>query len=225
MLKLPNFSAIIFDMDGLVLDSETTYLKAWQHAAQKMGYQFNDNFCLSMSGLHSDAVKQRLFEQCGHDFDLKTFQQLSGDCWRTYVQQHGIEQKQGLQQLLTVIKQQKIPFCLATNSLEMNALECLALANLEQTFELIISRDHVKQGKPAPDIFLKAAKCLQQPISNCLVLEDSATGIQAAKNAGAYSVLIPSQKPVAEKLLTSCDAIFNDLSVVADIISANLPKK
>ncbi|NOQ35920.1 MAG: HAD-IA family hydrolase [Methylococcaceae bacterium] len=211
-------------MDGLVLDSESTYLRAWQQAGQEMGYAFSDAFCLSMSGLHSKAVTQALLTHCGADFDLHLFQQLSGDFWYTDVQLNGIEKMKGLDDLLAVIKKNEIPFCLATNSLEKNARECLALAGLKNEFKLIIARDHVEQGKPAPDIFLKAADLLQQPIAKCMVLEDSATGIEAAKNAGAIKVLIPSQPPVNNALSHCCDVVLNDLNEVAEIILANLPK-
>lgn len=220
---LPDFEAIIFDMDGLVLDTESTYQIAWQQAAIAMGYQFSDEFCLSMTGLHSEAVTQGLLEYCGADFDLKQFAEFSGNYWRSYVQQYGIKQKPGLDLLLEVIKKHHIPFCLATNSAEINARECLEWAGLENTFKLIVSRDHVKHGKPEPDIFFKAAESLQCPISNCLVLEDSITGIKAARKAGAYSFLIPSQKQVSTELFELCDAVFNNLAEVAEIICANFP--
>ena len=223
--KLPFFSAIIFDMDGLVIDTETTYIKAWQYAAEEMGYHFSDKFCLSLSGLHSQTIEKRLFNECGDNFNLKNFQNMSGHYWRNYVQQHGIKQKQGLKILLKVITQQKIPFCLATNSLKKNALECLAFANLENRFKLIISRDQVKNGKPAPDIFFKAAKSLQQPISKCLVLEDSAIGIQAANNANAPSVLIPSHSFIETEALKKSDGVFNNLSEIAQLILEKSPKK
>ncbi len=224
MSIFPNFSAIIFDMDGLVLDTEITYLQAWQQAVQKMGYQLDEHFFLSLSGLDSATVKNRLLEYCGSKFNLNYFHKLSSHYWYANVRQHGIKKKKGLESLLNVIKIYKIPYCLATNSIETNARECLAFANLTETFKLIISRDQVKQGKPAPDIFLKAAKLLQQPINNCLVLEDSLIGIKAAQRAGAYSILIPSQPMQPNEQLISHKAIFNDLTEVSKFILVNRPK-
>jgi HAD superfamily hydrolase (TIGR01509 family) len=218
MKQLPDFTAVIFDLDGLVLDTETTYRAAWQQAAQLMGYEFSNEFCLSFSGLHYPAIKEKILANYGQDFDLSLFSRLSDECWQDYVQQQGIARKPGVDSLLTVIQNYDIPFCLATNSLEINARECLALAGLESAFPLLMSRDQVQQGKPAPDIFLKAAQLLQYPIHQCLVLEDSLTGVQAAKVAGAISVLIPSLLPASKLAISYSDAVFADLLQVAEII-------
>jgi len=218
MNKVPNFSAIIFDMDGLVLDTEMTYVIAWKKAAKAMGYEFTDQFCLSMSGLHYQAVEQKLIDQWGIGFDLQQFGLLSGQYWREYVEQFGIPVKKGFFTLVEKLKAHDIPFCLATNSKKSNALECLLLANIENVFSIIIARDDVKQGKPAADIFLLAAKILKQPISQCLVIEDSATGIEAASNALAPSVFIPSVLPYDAVIAKQADCLFNDLDELAEII-------
>lgn len=218
MNELPDFSAIIFDMDGLVLDTEYTYSKAWQAAGKEMGVFFSDTFCLSMSGLHSVDVERRLIDQYGVDFDLTRFGILSGQYWRKQVNQFGIPVRKGFFALLAVLEAQNISFCLATNSRQSNALECLQLANLEQVFSIIVSRDHVKQGKPAADIFLYASEQLKQPVSHCLVIEDSSTGIQAAINAQAPSVFIPSVFPYDEIAAKQANCLLNDLDELAEII-------
>jgi beta-phosphoglucomutase-like phosphatase (HAD superfamily) len=218
MSQLPDFSAIIFDMDGLVLDTETTYCIAWQKAAEEMGRDFSTDFCMSMSGLHSHDVEQKLIRQGGVGFDLNQFGKLSGQYWREYVNQFGIPVKKGFFALLDVLKVNNIPFCLATNSRQANALECLQLASLEGVFSIIISRDQVKQGKPAADIFLLAADTLMHPITQCLVIEDSATGIQAAVNAEAPSVFIPSVLPYDEAIPKQANCLLNDLDELAQII-------
>ena len=219
IIKLQEFSAIIFDMDGLVLDTETTYSIAWQKASLEMGCVLKDDFCLSMSGLHYQDVEAKLLDFCGTNFDLKLFSQLSGKFWRDYVDQHGIPVKKGFFNLLEVIKARKIPFCLATNSRKLNALECLKLANIDDVFSLIVTRDDVKHGKPAPDIFLAAAKALNKSISKCLILEDSTTGIQAAVNSGACSIFIPSVYPFDLTSANLASHLFNDLDQLAQIIN------
>ena len=192
MFKLSDFSAVIFDMDGLVLDTETTYFVAWQQAANAMGYALPETFCLSLSGLHYKDIEPKLMALCGADFNLQAFKQLSGIYWREYVSAHGISIKHGFTQLLEFIMHQQIPYCLATNSRAKNAFECLELAGIKDIFSTIITRDDVQQGKPAPDIYLRAAELLQVPISQCLALEDSPAGIVAASRAGAFSIFVPS---------------------------------
>ena len=212
MLNLNDLSAVIFDMDGLVLDTESTYFAAWQQSAIVMGYSLSDAFCLSLSGLHYKEIELKLLACCGAEFNLDTFARLSGIFWREQVNAHGIKIKHGFTELLEFIVQQQIPYCLATNSSAVNAVECLEFAGIRELFATIITRDDVEHGKPAPDIFLKAAELLQVPISRCLVLEDSYAGIEAASRAGAFSVLIPSTKPVDSMAIALCDRMMIDLA-------------
>lgn len=212
MLKLSDFSAVIFDMDGLVLDTETTYFVAWQQAAKAMGYDLSEPFCLSLSGLHYKDVEQKLMALCGAGFNLQAFNRLSGIFWREHVNAYGINIKPGFTQLLEFIVHQQTPFCLATNSRAVNAYECLELAGIKDVFSTIITRDDVQHGKPEPDIFLKAAELLHVPVSQCLVLEDSQAGIVAASRAGAFSVFVPSTEPADPLALELCDMMIVDLA-------------
>ncbi|WP_432740635.1 HAD family phosphatase [Methylobacter sp. G7] len=220
MHKLADFAAVIFDMDGLVLDTESTYIVAWKQAASAMGYDFSEDFWRSLSGLHYQDIALKLIAYCGAEFDLQSFNRLSGDCWRDHVNVHGINIKYGFSGLLDVLIRQKIPYCLATNSRAVNALECLELAGIKEVFSVIISRDHVQHGKPEPDIFLKAAAVLQVDISRCLVIEDSHAGILAAFRAGAVSAFIPSTAPVDPQTIELCDLMMDDLVQLMNAICA-----
>ena len=213
------FSAVIFDMDGLVLDTEASYFIAWQQAAAQMGYVLSDEFCLTLSGLHYQHVEQRLKELCGVDFDLQQFNRLSGDYWFQFVRQQGISVKKGFFNLLKMLRSKKIPFALATNSGRANALECLEFANIQTVFSTIVTRDDVKRGKPDPDVFLLAAKLLNVPITQTVVIEDSLTGVQAASLSGAYSVFIPSVLPVDKIAVDIADYFLNDLDELAQFIN------
>jgi beta-phosphoglucomutase-like phosphatase (HAD superfamily) len=191
MHRLIDIAAVIFDMDGLVLDTESTYSIAWQQAASAMGHHLPEPFCLSLSGLHYSDIEPKLAEFCGAGFDLQTFNRLSGDYWRIHVNGHGIKIKHGFTELIELLVKRNLPYCLATNSRQANTLECLELAGIKDIFQLVVTRDHVQNGKPEPDIFLKAAELLGVDIARCLVIEDSHTGIVAASRAGAVTVLIP----------------------------------
>jgi beta-phosphoglucomutase len=212
MLKLGDFSAVIFDMDGLVLDTETGYFCAWQQAASAMGYCLSETFCQSLSGLTGNAVTAKLLAKCGTEFDLVTFNKQASLAWHHHVQQHGIAVKHGFAELLNIIQQQGLPFCLASNSRLANVLECLALADLSNVFATIISRDDVQHGKPAPDIFYTAAHRLHVPIAQCLILEDSHAGVVAATTAGALTAFIPSTTPINPATVALCDVMLSDLA-------------
>ena len=214
-MKLADVSAVIFDLDGLVLDTERTYSIAWQQAAASLGYELSLEFCLSFSGLSGQAIRERLANQCGAGFDLTRFFELSGQVWREYVKKQGIDVKQGFFELLALIQAQELPFCLATNSRRVNALECLAIAGLVDVFNLMVCRDDVALPKPSPDVFLKAAEYLKVPINQCLVLEDSHTGVIAAYQAGALVCYIPS----TESMSSDASALSNvHVSSLLDVL-------
>lgn len=217
-----DISAVIFDLDGLVLDSEITYFSAWKQAADTMGCPLPDYFCESLSGLHYGAVEHRLAERYGPSFNLEDFKQLSGQYWHKHVQKHGIQVNKGFHELYGLIQRLNLPFCLATNSRLANAMECLGLAGLTLFFPVIVARDHVSRGKPAPDIFWLAAERLSIDISRCLVLEDSPAGIAAATEAGAFTIFIPSSYPVDSDATAQCDLQCHDLNEVAQLLRANL---
>ncbi|MEQ1637391.1 MAG: HAD family phosphatase [Methylococcales bacterium] len=217
MPELPDFSAVIFDLDGLVLDTESTYFSAWQQASGLMGHDCSEAFCRSLSGLQFTDIEQRLLAAFGNQFNLQVFRTLSTQAWRELVAQQGIAVKPGFRQLLAALKKLRLPFALATNSPQVNALECLTLAGLENTFANLIARDHVRAGKPEPDIYLQAAQQLQTPIRHCLVLEDSYNGVLSAHRAGASVIYVPSGLPSAEAGLLSTRSVEN-LNQVAQLI-------
>ena len=207
-------------MDGLVLDSETTYIQAWRQAATALGYPLTGIELANFSGMSGDELTPLLYRQFGNDFDLPGFQRLSGQYWHSQVRQHGIPVKKGFHSLQQRLQQAQIPYALATNSRRHQAELCLELAGLSGLFPLIVSRDDVQRGKPAPDIFLAVAATLGFAMPDCLVLEDSAVGVSAALAAGAPCLYIPSEQPADPLLSRQATAVFADLEQAADFIMA-----
>ncbi|MGR8953029.1 MAG: HAD family hydrolase [Gammaproteobacteria bacterium] len=218
MFRRDEISAVIFDMDGLVLDTEQTYRMAWRGAGQVMRYDFPEAFLAALSGLSMDAVLRAIEAFCGPGFDAGEFNRVSAACWRDYVAEHGIEVKRGFYPLRDYLEQEGILFCLATNSAAANAEECLQLAGLAGVFPTVVARDHVARGKPAPDIFLHAATALEVSIRRCLVVEDSSAGIEAAAKAGALPVMVPSALPVDAETAIRCTLVLNDLHELLDVM-------
>lgn len=216
--RLNAFSGVIFDLDGLVLDTEGSYFSAWRLAAERMGFELDDAFCLSLSGLQFKDVLQRIQDFCGEAFDVDNFNALSAECWREHIAAHGIEVKNGFDDMLRLIQERNLPYCLATNSFEFNARECLRHAGLDEVFPLLIGRDKVEKGKPEPDIFYRAAELMGLPIASCLILEDSPTGALAASRTGAQLALIPSLLPADADSVAMADVMFYDLRQLAEFI-------
>lgn len=216
---IPEFFAVVFDMDGLVLDTESTYIEAWQKASRQMGIELSDQFCQSMSGMHFNQIKKALKNETDLLIDFTIFNELSTKYWWEQVKQTGIPVKKGFHQLIEVLKEKNIPFCLATNSRKDNALRCLELAGLSDVFKHIISADDVPAGKPSPDIFLKAANILGVPQHQCLVLEDSFIGVQGAVKAGMPTIFIPSSSIKEEQTKRLADLSLQNLHQLVEMLS------
>lgn len=212
---LPDFDAVIFDLDGLVLDTEPTYTHAWKQAATEFGVRIDDEFCHELFGRHADDVMRALAEKIGGHFDRPRFQERATTYWRAHIAAHGIAKMTGLDPLLDVLQERGIPYALATNSDGPYAKECLQLSATLGRFPVMVTRDQVQQGKPAPDLFLEAARRLQTPPGRCIILEDSETGLLAAGKAGALPVLVSNRPLAAERLRALALAVFPSLASVA----------
>jgi len=217
--QLPAFKAVIFDMDGLVLDSEPTYAFAWKKAAAEFGVHLEDAFTQALFGCQADDVDRVMAEKIGGGFQLERFRELAAQFWRAHVGTCGIAPMPGVQDLLAVLDSLRIPYALATNSGGAYAEQCLRLARLESRFPTAVTRDQVAQGKPAPDVFLEAARRLGHAPSQCLVLEDSATGLLAAYRAGAVPVLV-LERPAPEDSQALAALSFRSLLEVAEAVRA-----
>ncbi len=219
------FEAVILDMDGLVLDTEPGYWQAWQRAALEMGLHLSDEFCLKLSGRHADDVRGELKPILGTSAALEQFQTLSAQYWRAQVQERGIAVKAGLLALLDWLKCRHIPFGLATNSDRAHAMLCLSLARIDREFPVVISRDQVAMGKPAPDVFLEAARRLQVQPSRCLAVDDSATGIVAASRAGTIPILVCKQSRSQDEATQLAFAVYPSLIELVKQIEPQDPSR
>lgn len=196
---LPAFEAIILDMDGLLLDSETLYCRAWQAAASELGFELDESLLEGLFGCHADAVVQSLADALGPDFNRITFFAAAETLWFREIHRQGIPQMPGVDGLLGWIRQRGIPCAVATNSDHHYARLCLAQGGLADAFTTVLTRDQVARGKPEPDLFLAAAERLGVDPARCVVLEDSETGLLAANAAGALPVLIQPRQRLRQK--------------------------
>lgn len=188
------FSAIIFDMDGLMLDTERINQRAWRRAAAEWGYTFPDEIYLAAVGRtvrDTEALFRRSF---GSDFPFEAMYQRKQDHVDAFIGDQGLPLKAGLLELLDLVERLSLAKAIATSTVRAQALRKLTIAGLIDRFEIIVCGDEIPKGKPAPDIFLAAAERLQVPAAGCLVLEDSEAGIRAAHAAGMRSIMIPDMK-------------------------------
>ncbi len=188
---LPPFSAVILDIDGVILDTEPTYRAAWIKAANNLGYPLNEEICLAYAGKSFAAIETSVLELFGKEFPIEAFERLSAEIWHDNAKSDGIHKKPGIDDLLRTLQELTIPFGLATNSSKASMQKCMEYAGFSGVFGMLMTKDDVVQAKPAPDIYLAMAKALDVSPANCLVVEDSETGLSAAIRAGTIPILIP----------------------------------
>ena len=209
---------ILFDMDGLVLDSESLYTRFWREAAQALGYTMTVEQSLGMRSLGKKLGQPYLESLYGPGIDYTTLRNKRIELMEVYVDQHGIAPKAGIYELLDYLEANSIAAAI-TSSSPMESIERhLAAVNLLHRFQKFCSGHNIPNGKPAPDIYLLGAKELGLKPEECLALEDSPTGVLSAYRAGCLPVMIPDLDQPGEETQKILFAKADSLAHVIDIL-------
>lgn len=204
-LQNSRIKAVVFDMDGLMLDTEPIYKRSLQKAAAEYGYQFDEEFFFTIIGRPNAACEKAIKERFGRNFPFEKFRNRWPGLWREEAGTYGIETKPGLDDLLSFLDEKQIPKAIATSSDREQAGFSLATAGLNNHFSHIITGDEIANGKPSPDIYLEAARRLDVPPEQCVALEDSEAGIMSASAAGMAAIMVPDMKqPSVEVRSAAC---------------------
>lgn len=210
--------AVVLDMDGLMLDTEPLYKVSWQDAANRLGFQISNELFLTLLGKNNSEAERIVGEALGHDFPMDEFRGLWPEIWRGLVLSDGIRPKEGLYEFLDFLDDRRIPFGVATSSDETDAHLSLKSVNIIERLTCIITGDKVENGKPAPDIYLEAAKTLAVEPAFCIALEDSSSGAKAAISAGMTTIVIPDLVKPMEEIVASAFAVLSSLSEAKTIV-------
>lgn len=200
--------AVVFDMDGLMIDSERIVQMTWNIAGERMGYGKLGEHIYHTLGFQVKKREAYFKSVYGEDFPFEEFRKETKKAWNTYVKQHSIPAKEGLYDLLMELKKRSIKLGVATSSSQAYALGELKDKRVDGYFDAFVFGDMVKQGKPAPDIYVRACELLQVDPAHALALEDSMHGIKAAHGAGMRSIFVPD--------------LIQDASLIQEIIDAEL---
>jgi HAD superfamily hydrolase (TIGR01509 family) len=209
---------VIFDMDGLMFDSEKISIYAWRKASEKYGYDITEEIFKQTLGLNLEKIREIFYKYFGEDCpydDIKTQRRYVID---QYIDEKGVPVKKGLFNLLEALKKLKIKTAVATSSSRVTAEKMLKLSEVFHYFDHIVCGDEVKKSKPDPEIFLIAADKLKCLPENCIVLEDSEAGVMAAYSAGMKPILVPDMKEPCAEVRALAYKVFTDLDEVKDYI-------
>ena len=222
MNKENYISLIIFDMDGLMFDTERLAIPAWRKAGEKYGYNIEPAHIIETIGIYFKDAQRVLEKYFGKDFPFVEVRELREKYAFEYMEESGIPVKEGLYGLIDYLDEKKILKAVATSSERKKVEKYLAMANIENRFDFIVCGDEVINGKPEPEIFIKVAQKTGFRNDDCIVLEDSENGIIAASRAGMKPVFIQDIKGLSKGAEELIFKEFNSLIEVKDYIKSVL---
>ncbi|MBR0650640.1 HAD family phosphatase [Roseomonas terrae] len=210
--------AVVFDMDGLLFDTEVLHRAAAQDAAAEHGCVLPDAVFLSLIGGSAVDNRARLLAHFGTGFGIDDFEA----CWSRHYAAHaagGPALKRGVAELLTLLDALGLRRAIATSSSHEAVRRNLAAHGLAGRFDAVVARGDYARGKPAPDPFLRAAEQLGVAPGTCLALEDSPHGVRAAAAAGMTVVMVPDLVPACDADRRLCATVAEDLHAVVQLIA------
>ena len=187
----PPIRGVLFDMDGLVLDTEKLYTRFWMEALHFYGFPMTYSQALKLRSANAKLSTQILQGYFGPTVDYRKCHDKRVELMDAFIEEQGVEAKPGIRELLDALKARRIPAAITSSSPTDRIRKHLGSLDLLHRFTAICSGYEVPRSKPFPDIYLQGAASLGLPPENCLALEDSPTGILSAYRAGCIAVMVP----------------------------------
>ena len=199
----------IFDMDGLLFDTERLYRESWQEIAVQCGVTPDPQFPWAVAGT-SGRKMQEVVQQYYPQVDAQAFIARVIARVERMVEQD-VPQKPGMREILEYLRKNQVKIAVASSSSQKAILHNLQKARAEFYFDAVISGEQVENGKPAPDIFLTAAEKIGVAPQECYVLEDGVNGARAGIAAGCTTVMVPERDQLPDDLRKNCAGIYRSL--------------
>ncbi|MDV5823971.1 HAD family hydrolase [Sphingobium naphthae] len=211
--------AVIFDMDGTLIDTEAAHRQAFVDTGHALGWPLSDALLLSMVGIHRDENQRMLADRLGPDFPLAQFYADSDALFEAAVDA-GIPLRPGAELLLDHLAHAGIPMALATSTAAPFAQQRLARSGLLDYFDVIVTRSDVERPKPHPEPYLLAARRLGVDPAHIVAVEDSHAGVRSATAAGIATVMVPDLLPPTEEQTLACAHVLPSLADLRDLLLA-----
>ena len=212
----------IFDMDGLMIDTEKLLVKYWRQAAAEFGYEMTFEHVLGIRSLSRKYSVPKLKGIFGDEFPFDEVRSLRIRLMNEYIDKNGFDIKKGLFELLDYLKSKGIKIAVATATSRDRAVMYLERINALQYFDEVICGDMVKNGKPEPDIYLTAAAELGLPPEECAAFEDSPNGLKSAYAAGCKAVMIPDLSQPDSETEPYTTAVYESLDKAVDFFEGSI---
>ena len=206
--------AIIFDMDGLMIDSERVTFECYQERLKDMNLTMDEEFYKTLLGKPIKGIYQRFYDVYGNDFPIENVIQDVHQLMAERFETEGVPVKKGLVELLHYLKDNNYKTIVPTSSNRDRVDKILAQAKITEFFDDSICGDEVTKGKPNPEVFLKSCQKLGVNVDEAIVLEDSEAGIQASYDANIKVICIPDMKYPEKQYEEKTFKILKDLTEV-----------
>lgn len=210
--------AVIFDMDGTLIDTEKYYRRCWPKALAAFGYHMTDEQALTMRSLGRPFAITQLKAWFGEELDYHAVREKRKELVEECLDREGISLKPGARELLQTLRSRHITAAIATATDMERTERYLKKVGLYEYFDKLISATMVKEGKPSPDIYLYACEQLNLPPDQCIAVEDSPNGVLSACRAGCRVVMVPDQTEPDERLRECLWACVDHLTDIEKIL-------
>lgn len=191
MCSIRQFKAFVFDMDGLIFDSERIVQRSWNISGQELGLGNVGEHIYNTLGMNRASRKKYYEENIRKDFPFEEFSALTRKNFFAIVEKEGLPMKPGVKEILTFGKENGMKLALATSSSRDYAMKCLKDAGIDTYFDGIVCGDMVTHSKPDPEIYLKACQLAGVAPEEAVAFEDAPAGIRSAYQAGMKVVMVP----------------------------------
>lgn len=206
--------AVVFDMDGVLFDTESISVKSWCEVAREQGIKDMESIVMQCIGRNDTDCKILLLNHYGQDFPYDSFKALVWDWFQNYLDQNGIPVKKGVRELLAYLKEAGYAIGLASSSRRETVLGNLEKTGLTSYFSTIVTGDMVEHSKPLPDIYLLACEKMGVQPEQAYAIEDSPNGIKSAQAAGMKAIMVPDLLEPDEEIRKLSFRILEDLTQV-----------
>ena len=210
--------AVVFDMDGVLFDTESVCMKAWDYAGEVMGVGKAGYMVLKTLGMNADKAVEIIRTEFAAGFDAVKFKQIGKNYSYDYFNTYGVPEKPGLYEILDYLKNKGYKIALASSTSSQSVHHHLKEKDIEKYFDAVICGDMVEKSKPEPDIYLKACAQLNENPDNCIAIEDSKNGILSAHRAGLQVIMVPDlwqgEAETDSFLLAKCKSLIEIMSIL-----------
>ncbi|MGN0503245.1 MAG: HAD family hydrolase [Ruminococcus sp.] len=212
----------VFDMDGLMFDSERLVYETWQMMMDELGFEYNLEIFKNTIGLRTDMAESYYNSLYGERFCYQPLKQRSREIFLKRVSEEGVPIKKGLVELLEFLKSNNLKIAVATSTSAQTAHKIIGMAGVYDYFDAFVCGDDVKNGKPHPEVFLTAAEKLSLPPTECVAFEDSINGIKSAHSAEMTTVMVPDYLQPTQEIIPMIDCLCDDLLQAIEFISNHM---